>query len=226
MIDTLIDKQDTFEIVRDKIAQILADESASQVALATAAGKPNPDDWKLRILTERANPLEMFLNFDDGTPLADTSPVINIWYDGSNFDMAKSNIVERQGVTGTFNIDVYAYGQSADDGGTGHIAGDEAAAKEAQRALRLTRNILMSAEYIYLKLKGTVWQRWIQSATQFQPQQESVTAQNISGARLNFQVTFNEFSPQITPVTLETVNVELKRAEDGTVLAVAEYDYT
>ena len=44
-IQALIDKQDSFEIVRDKIGLILASESASQQALATAAAK-DPDLWR------------------------------------------------------------------------------------------------------------------------------------------------------------------------------------
>ena len=62
----LIDKQDSFEIVRDQIAAILKTEITSQIALATTAGKPNPDDWKLRIFSERANPWEQFLNGPTG----------------------------------------------------------------------------------------------------------------------------------------------------------------
>ena len=42
---SLIDKQDSFEIVRDKIALILANEIASQQVLAKADSR-NPDDWK------------------------------------------------------------------------------------------------------------------------------------------------------------------------------------
>ena len=35
MIDHLIEKFDTFELVRDRVAQIIADESASQQEKAT-----------------------------------------------------------------------------------------------------------------------------------------------------------------------------------------------
>ena len=46
----LIDKLDTFEIVRDEIAAILATEIASQEALA--AGEPDPTLWRLRVFLE------------------------------------------------------------------------------------------------------------------------------------------------------------------------------
>ncbi len=225
VIDTLIDKQDGFEIVREQIACILAIESANQITLATTAGKPNPDEWKLRVFEERANPWEQFLNFDDGDPLADLSPIVNVWYDGSNFDESKSNIVERQAADGTFNIDIYGYGQSASNG-AGHDPGDEVAAKTAQRGVRLVRNILMAAANTYLQLRGFVWKRWPQSVTQFQPEQNNVAVQNIVGIRLAFSVTFNEFAPQVTPETLELLSVDIKRDSDGMLIAGADFDYT
>ena len=141
MIQNLIDKQDSFEVIRDQIAAILATETASQMALATAATK-DPQDWKMRIFTERSNPWEQWLNEQ-----TDKSPIVNVWYDNSNFDPSASNIVERQGTDAIFNIDCYGYGVSSDDGATGHNPGDKEAALAVQKALRLVRNILMAAEY-------------------------------------------------------------------------------
>jgi hypothetical protein len=220
MIAELIDKQDNSEIVRDQIAAILATEVASQQALATADGK-NPADYKLRIYTERSNPWETFLN--DQT---DRSPVVNVWFDSSNFDKGGSNIVKRQKTEATFNIDCIGFGMSEDVPGGGHKAGDKEAALEVQRALRLVRNILMAAEYTYLGMQGVVWQRWPQSITSFQPQIDGRQIQQIVGARLAFNVVFNEFSPQVPAVTLELVSAEVSRSEDGEVVVNADYDYT
>lgn len=220
MIAELIDKQDNSEIVRDQIAAILATEIANQQALATADGK-NPADYKLRIYTERSNPWEGFLN--DQT---DRSPIVNVWFDSSNFDMSASNIVERQKTEATFNIDCIGFGMSEDVPGGGHKAGDKEAALEVQRALRLVRNILMAAEYTYLGMRGVVWQRWPQSITSFQPQIDGRQIQQIVGARLAFNVVFNEFSPQVPAVTLELVSAEVSRSEDGEIIVNADYDYT
>jgi hypothetical protein len=219
-ISTLIDKQDTFEIVRDRIAAILTTEIASQMQLATDAGK-DPNDWKLRIFTERSNPWEEFLN----EPV-DISPLVNVWFDNSGFDPSKSNVVERQASETVYNIDCYGYGRSRDDGATGHIPGDREASFEVQRALRLVRNILMSAEYTYLALRGTVWHRMPQSITAFQPQLDARQMQQIVGARLAFRVIFNEFSPQVEPVDLELLSVDVIRTEDGEIVLEADYDYT
>lgn len=218
LIESLINKQDTFEIIRDTIAQILADESANQEALATAAGE-DPDEWKLRVFIERSNPWEQWLT--PSTP-TDKSPVVNVWYDSSTFDKASSNTIERQTTDGRFNIDCYGYGVSASDG-TGHTPGDEAAALKAQQAVRLVRNILMSGQYTYLGLRGTVWQRWVQSITVSQPQQGSTPAVQVVGARLQLTVRFSEFSPQVEPQILEAVAIDITRADDGRVLAQVEY---
>lgn len=220
MISELIDKQDSFEIIRDEIAAILATEIANQQALADTAGK-DPDEWRLRVYTERSNPWEQFQG-----PDSDTSPLVNVWYDNSNFDAGASNIMERQKTEAVFNIDCYGYGLSEDVAGGGHKAGDEEAAFAVQRALRLVRNILMAAEYTYLGLRGLVWQRWPQSVTIYQPQIDSRTVQQIVAARLAFRVTFSEFSPQVQPVTLERVATDVLRTEDGEIVVEADYEYT
>jgi len=223
MIPTLIDKQDTFEIIRDKIAVILATESANQVALATTASKPNPADWKLRVFLERSNPFEEFLNYKEGD---DVSPLVNVWYDNSNFDESASNVAKRQKATGVYNIDCYGFGLAEDVSGGGHKPGDKEASIVVHRAVRLVRNILMAAEYTYLDLRGIVWQRWTQSINILQPEIENQAVQQIVAARIAFRVIFNELSPQVATETLEQVFVDVKRAENGEILAEANYDYT
>jgi len=219
MIDTLIDKQDNFEIIRDEIAAILKVESTNQMTLATDAGK-DADEWKLRVFTERSNPWEQWLNEQ-----SDRSPIVNVWYDNSNFDPKASNVMERQKAEAVFNIDCYGFAVSSDDAAGGHKPGDREAALKVQQALRLVRNILMAAEYTYLGLRGLVWSRWPQSVSMFQPQQGSDTVQQIVGARLAFRVVFNEFSPQITGDVLELVSASVLRAEDGEIVIAADYEY-
>ena len=218
-LTTLIDKQDNVEIIRDQIAAILVTEIANQQVLAVAAAK-DPDDFKLRIFTERSNPWEQFLNNQ-----TDRSPLVNIWFDNSNYDPSASNGIERQKTTAVYNIDCYGYGQSADLVAGGHTPGDEEASFEVQRALRLVRNILMAAENTYLQLQGLVWQRWPQSITVFQPQIDGRQMQQIVGARLAFRVVFNEFSPQVEAQTLELVSVDVLRAEDGEIVLEADYSF-
>jgi len=222
VIPELIDKQDNFEIIRDQIAAILATEIANQMTLATAAGK-DPDDWNLKIFVERSNPWEKYLNV---TECADISvPIVNVWYDNSNFDQKSSDIVERQTSKSIFNIDCYGYGRSSNEQAGGHSAGDKNAALAVQKAVRLVRNILMAGEYTYLGLRGVVGMRWPQSITVFQPQIDARTIQQIVGARIALHVSFNEFSPQVVGEDLELVSTQVTRQEDGEVFINADYVY-
>lgn len=219
LITTLIDKQDNSEIIRDQIAAILAVEIAEQMALATAAAK-DPDDWKLRIFTERANPWEQFRDFDPD--ITDDSPLVNVWFGDATFDKAKSDTFERQKADGTFNLDIYGVAVSSDDPGGGHKPGDREAAFEVQRGVRLVRNILMAAIYNRLGMDGIVWDRWPQSITVFQPEIEDVPIQHVIAARLVMEVGYNEFSPQIELETLELLSADVHRTFDGEIVAEAD----
>lgn len=215
----LIDKQDTFEIIRDQIAAILTLEVVNQKALAVSAGK-DPALWDLKIYIERANPFEAY---QDDSP--DVTPIVSVWFDNEQFDKSASNLVERQKGTGIFNIDVYAVGVSQTDG-SGHKPGDREAALNAQRAIRLVRNILMSGENTYLQLtRQTAWDRIPQAVTLFQPTIGEQPVQNIMGARLALSVSYNEFSPQVSGDIMELLSVDIKRTEDGEIVAEADYEY-
>jgi hypothetical protein len=224
-IDALIDKEDNFEIVRDQIADILTLETASQQTLAKAADKKNPELWKLRVFTERTNPIEEWRDVNSSSTI-DESPIVNVWYDNGSFPMNKGNVVERQAHDAVYNVDCYGVGFSGDNPGGGHFLGDKEAALETQRAIRLVRNILMAAEYTYLGLRGTVWMRWPQSITVFQPQIDGGPVAHVMGARIALRTTFNEFSPQVTPTTLDKIVVDTKRTEDGQIVLTAEYNKT
>lgn len=220
MISKLIDKQDNFELIRDQIAGIIVAEITNQMILATEAGK-EPNDWKLRVFTERSNPWEQFLNNTN-----DRSPLINIWVENCNYDKKASNSIERQKTTAIYNMDCYGFGISSDRASGGHNPGDLEASLEVQRAVRLVRNIIMSGEYTYLGLRGLVWSRWLEGIDIFQPQQGSKEIQKIVGARLLLSVVFNEFSPQVPSINLELVTIGVKRTEDGHIILEADYDYT
>ena len=84
----------------------------------------------------------------------------------------------------------------------------------------------MAAEYTYLGLRGTVWRRWPQSITVFQPQIDGRPVSHVVGARIALRAEFNEFAPQVTPETLELLTVNMKRTEDGEIVLAANYDYT
>lgn len=201
---------DNVELIRDQIAAILTVEFAHQATLTEA---PQP-----RVFLERSNPWGQFA---EGS--ASERPIVNVWFEASSFDGLASNVVERQKAEGTFNIDCYGYGVSKPAGATGHDPGDELAALECQRTLRLVRRILMSAHYTYLGLRGVVWKRWPQTITMFQPQLESRPVKHVVAGRLALVVHFNELSPQAAGELLETLSVEVKRAGTGELYLRAAY---
>jgi hypothetical protein len=222
-ITRLIDKRDTFEIVRDELAAILKTESASQALLATAASR-DPRDWMLRVYLERTNPWSDFLDLPETEEHPwFAPPIVNVWFDSTSFDGRASNVVERQKATAAYNVDCYGYAVSADDASGGHQAGDERAGIECQRAVRLVRNILMAGEYTYLGLRGVVWRRFIPSITAFQPSADGRPVQQVQAARLRVEVEFSEFSPQVEGEPLELVSTTVRRAETGEIFLTAMF---
>jgi len=215
-ITSLIDKQDTFEIIRDKIAAIIFTESAQQVALATTAGKPRPADWAVRVYTERSFP------WDD---YAGNELLANVWFSSAVPDPRASGTVQEQTMIGTFNIDVIGFANSRANG-AGHISGDEAAARVAARGVKLVRNMIMAGQYTYLDLRPIVGQRMPQQIEAFQPQFNTNAFEQAVGFRLALEVRYSEFSPQFEPDILDELSVTLQRAEDGHIYAVLEYDFT
>lgn len=227
VMQSLIDKRDNFEIIRDKIALILTDESAQQVAYATSEGKDNPEDWALKVYTERFLPWQSFRVNDDGT-IEDRTPIVNVWFERLTFDEGSSNIINRQEGPGVFNIDVYGCGVNAETE-DGHKSSDEDAADNAQRASRLVRNILMSGYYVTLGYEypqKVICGRKIRSINAFQPEQGNEAIQGLMAYRISLEVQFNEFAAEYQGEDLETIWVDIKRAEDGLVLASADISST
>jgi len=210
-----IDKGDNFEKVRDRIAAILAFETQSQQTLATTAGK-DPTLWKWRVFSERINTVEVLTQGDDKTP------IVNIWYDNSNFDKSGSNMTTRQVTTSRYNIDIYCHAESIATS-EGHNSGDELAAKLAHNTAKLLRNILMHDTYKYLLYQGVVESRWIADIRSFQPGSGSQPVERVSAVRIEFDVRHIETILLQDPSILEIVNVKMYHDPDGAVIAELEY---
>ncbi len=217
LITTLIDRPDGFEVVRDKIAAILALEIANQQALAVTSGKPDPDLWKVRIFTERNAPWEEFLNKPD-----DTSPLCNVAFFEARYDESSGNRIETQASLSTYWIDCYGYGQASADG-SGHQPGDEDSAREASRATRLVRSILMASTYRHLGLMGTVTDRKPLRLTLHRPSPKDAAIQHISFMRFELEVRHCELSPQVVEGVLNEIFVTVYRGDTGEIHANLEY---
>jgi hypothetical protein len=215
----LVTDMDGFEIVRDRIAEILALETASQQAIAAAAGY-DPNDWKFLVYAERIDPWELYR---DG---ADKTPIVNVWYDSDVFDKSTSNNTTRQTTTSQFNIDCYAWAPSRQTV-DGHAPGDESAAKIAHKIGRFVRRFLMHPKYERLGFSGygdPVWDRWVANRTAFQPQSGNLAVQNVMGLRVSLEVRHNETVELEEPETLELINIKLYHEPDGLVRAELRYE--
>jgi len=223
----LIDKQDNFERVCFQIAAILADETIHQQQLAIDAGK-DPDLWKFDVYLESFSPLDGFK--DNEEPF----PVVNVWFESSNFDMKVGDVVKTQASDSSFNIDIYTSKPSTDIESGGYAKADEQTAVDLHRVIRLVRNILMHPDNAYLKLtemvglreKRMIWNRWISSIEKFQPQLGDRPVENVIAARMKLQVKFNENAISDEYQPLESVFVTAKRALDGKIIFEAEFDTT
>jgi len=217
LITTLIDKQDSNELVRDQIAAILAVEVANQRTLAIADGK-DPDDYSFSVYIERSKPWE-----------SGEMPLVNVLFDNDRFDNRNSNMLDRQRAIGTFYIDCYAKKNTTDDN-----EGDELSSKEADRIAMLVRNIIMSNEYFQLALgyrelgvgNNIVSRRYIMRREKFQPDIRNEAYENIIACRVMVEVEYDEFSPQTETEDFELLIHSCKRSDDDKVLFVTEHDMT
>lgn len=223
-IQSLITGQDAFEAVRDKIAAILVLESAQQQVLA-AAVPLDPAPWALRVFVERSSPWEEW-SVDPQSDAYDTTPMVNVSYDSTSYNERASNVVSKQSTAVTYNIDCYGQGVSRETV-DGHDPGDESAAFECQRAVRLVRRILMSSYYTYLGMRGTVGKRFPTSIEAFDPPIDAQNGVKVQAARMKLVVDMVETSPQYEGETLEILNVEVRRSGTNEVLAnVTAFDET
>lgn len=222
-ITTLITGQDNLERVRDRIAEILVLESAAQQVLAAAASQ-DPDLWKLRVFVERSAPWEAWQT-DPEDASYDPAPLVNVSFDSASYNERSSNTIARQSKSVTYTIDCYGQGYSHATE-SGHDPGDEAAAFEAQRALRLVRRILMASVHNYLGLRGTVGKRFPQGEEAFTPPIDAQNVVRVQAVRMRLVVDMNEMSPQFEPGEIEIINTEVTRAEDGEILLAVTVDHT
>lgn len=203
LIDDALAKQDNLELVRDKVAAILAIENSLTLSPP------------MRVYSERSNP---WADWTHTPEQGEQLPLVNVSLDAANFDKSASSVVTNQRATATINLDCYGYGVSVETP-SGFNPGDATASLEAQRAARLVRNLLMAAKYTYLDMRGVVMQRWISSINVFQPQLGAEAVQNIVGVRLTLEVMFQETATQVAPVGVsEFVGITIHRQETGEVL--------
>ena len=222
VIDHLIDKQDNYEIVRDKVAQILADEVINQKIKAAADAK-DPALWNFTVFTEKTNPFELIETVSG--KIGGDAEIANVWLDSVTFN--EGDVVDRKQPDTIIHIDCVS-SKSAENNAGGGITtqADLRASLDAERIGRLVRNILMAATYTYLDMRGIVAKRWITRMQKLQPDRDDQPAQNAMAFRVTLTVSHLEDTPQITTGDLDEIIVDLKRGELDEVLASLTIDLT
>ena len=223
LIDALIDKQDNYEIIRDKVAQILANEVVNQKALAVGDSQ-DPAGWDFKIFTEKTNPFELIESVK-GKAGGDAE-LANVWLDSITFG-GSGDTVERQQPDTIIQIDCVS-SKNAEDNASGGITtqADARASLDAERIGRLVRNILMAATYKNLGLQSIVFSRWISRMQKMQPDRDDQPIENTMVFRVTLGVKHFEFSPQVTPGDLDEIIVDIKRGELDEVLSELTIDTT
>ncbi len=229
LIQELLDTPDGHEVVAAAIGNLLTVEIANQQVLAVAAGQ-NPEAYRADVYLSRMKPFDTRLEDNDLTP------IINVWFESANYEKHGSTVRANR-ADGTFNVDIYGFGQSKRNASSGgQTVGDKQAKQEVDRWLGLTRRIIMSAQYTYLGSQRAnsgpdpdisnqfCYGRWVESITTFQPELETRAAITCVGARLALGVHYLIDSPQLVGDVFEIFSSSVFREEDGRLLVAVDTD--
>lgn len=175
----------SYEIVRDRIGQILGDELPSQ---ATLHNDPN---LNATVFINRVIPIN-----DEETPIVNVIMPSGSW---DNFTR------EKQDGTYIYNIDIYV-GSAASSTETGDVL----ALAKLQKLSGVVQGILMHGTYNTLKFaKPFIERREVRSISIGQPS-ESLTANNTMLARLEMSVRVAENSVAETPPDIAGYSTQVK----------------
>jgi hypothetical protein len=189
-LDYIIAQSNT-EIVRAKIAEILADELSNQVTLIDAEGSPTDD----QLLLKESIPSKIFdERFHRKTQ--GEGVYLNVILVSNPIGELTGN--ESQTDTVKYNIEYYS--EAKDEGDDD---GDKLASMKMQRCLMACRHILMSPHYIILDLPtGTVLSRVARNLQIIQPDNGVDTNYNINGM-FTLEVKLTESQNRIEGVELQ-----------------------
>lgn len=213
----LITEQDGFEVVLDKIVEILAFESTSQQEQAVERGL-DPTPWRFGVYKERQNHWDRYRG---GTYRI---PTVHVEYDKDYFDKSKSNSTTRQTTLSRYHVDCYAVGVSAATD-TGHVLGDKASAIRAFELARIVRRILMHPKYDKLGLydENFVWGRWLANREKSKPTNDAAM-QHVTVMRLVLDVEHNETFTFQSPHYTDLISTTYRYEPDGQVVAELRHE--
>jgi hypothetical protein len=182
-ITTVIPPQ-AFEVIRDRIGEILTDELNNQSILSY-----NPA-------------LDIIVTAERSNPYASTElPAINISLDNGQYGNKNQGSVDGSYV---FNIDAYTNAKTSDAQG-----GDQKASIELQELLGKCRAILENSIYITLGFQNPFILRTICSAINIASSGAN-DAKNTMMGRISFTVTANEKTPFKVPALIDGYETQIK----------------
>lgn len=141
---TLQSEPDNIEVIREQIAALLVLDLEEQYRLAKEAEDPNKKDYDVSVFVEKDNPIQFVEKAENPFPL------VNVSLESAE-QAGSTATVNKQSMTATFYVDVYATGNtdSLEDKGM-------KASMKAWKTARLVRRILRAETNTYLRLRGIV----------------------------------------------------------------------
>ena len=192
-LEYIIDKQN-FELIRDRIGEILTYELRNQANLTGKQFLKNVKVW-----IERVTPF-------DNTEL----PAVNIYFNDTLYN--SSTVVNQQGQN-TYHIDVLTQSKNS---GSQQNDSDKQSYTLAANLLGITRSILQAPQYVRLNFDGGVILHREVSEIRMGKSSNQET-QSVGGGRLVLKVNANELTKEIMAIEAckYTTVVTLEETEKG-----------
>lgn len=193
-IEDILTTPDTTEIVLNQIGQILAIEIENQKELLEEEEIVDKD-FNIHTFVENNEPWIVQTDDDEDSPL----PAINVSFDHYNTDGEDGT--DSRIRKATFFIDCYCSGNFDGVGSASRVA-----KLKSLKVARIARNILESAVYRYLDLRGIVIEKHIVSmqSGEIPPNESSIS---VCVERIEFEVTYYESSPQMNGEDLDKIGL-------------------
>jgi hypothetical protein len=198
MIEKLLTDKDNAEKIRDTIAVILAAELKNQSELAQKEQIADKEDFNIKTYIEHGRPWFLYFNGNY------SFPIVNVCLQETAPDTAPGSTANNVKYIGQYFIDCYGCGNSRNE--NEDIPDDYLSAMRAWKTARIVRNILMSGFYTYLGMRDIVRKREVKKMTTIIPKNLADSAISITAARIVFEVSFFEKSPQAQAAELEDIS--------------------
>lgn len=200
--------QSNFEIVRAKIASILADEIANQVTLIEAAILAGPTPEELEELEFALSALpDRIWEERVVEPQNFEMPIVNVRFTNDNLDEIITD--EDQEGMANYTIEFYANANSSDD------YNDKLAATKLHRLIGVCRAILMNPEYAMLGFDfGLIGHKSVQNIRVGQPDSGANDTRSAYMGLFDVKVRLNEQFPIIQGGLLSGIDTTMRLTDE------------